>query len=153
MPTEFGSAGRPAAYGFAEAPATRFTPLSEPECVRRLESHSLGRVAWQAADGQQILPVTYVFRSNLAYFRTAPHGILSELVRPTDVALEVDDLDPATRSGWSIVVYGQARGVAAPAEVAELWALDNLVPWAPGNRTLFIQIKPSRIRGRSLRRD
>jgi len=109
-------------------------------------------VAWQAADGQQILPVTYVFRSGLLYFRTSPQGILSELVRPTDVAFEVDDLDQDRRSGWSVVVGGQARAVAAPAEISELLATDTLVPWAPGGRTLLIQIKPSRIRGRTLRR-
>lgn len=139
-------------YASSNAPATRFAPLSDLECGRLLASHSVGRVAWQAADGQQILPVTYVFRSGLLYFRTAPHGILSELVRPTDVAFEVDDLDQDRRSGWSIVVGGQARAVAAPAEISELLATDTLVPWANGGRTLLIQIKPSRIRGRTLRR-
>ena len=139
--------------GGEDAPFPSFTTLSEPECVRLLESHSVGRVAWQAADGPQILPVTYVFRSDLAYFRTTPHGILSELVRPTGVALEVDDLDHRTRTGWSVVVQGLARGVAAPAEVARLWEMDNLVPWAPGGRTLFIQITPTRIRGRSIHRE
>lgn len=139
-------------YASNEAPVTQVALLSEPECGRLLASHSVGRVAWQAADGQQILPVTYVFRSGLLYFRTSPQGILSELVRPTDVAFEVDDLDQDRRSGWSVVVGGQARAVAAPAEISELLATDTLVPWAPGGRTLLIQIKPSRIRGRTLRR-
>jgi len=131
---------------------TRVALLSELECARLLASHSVGRVAWQAADGQQILPVTYLFWSGLLFFRTAPHGILSELVRPTDVAFEVDELDQDRRSGWSVVVGGQARAVAAPAEISELLATETLVPWAPGGRILLIQIKPSRIRGRSLRR-
>lgn len=139
-------------YASDEAPTTRVALLSEPECARFLASHSVGRVAWQAADGQQILPVTYVFRSGLVYFRTAPHGILSELVRLTDVAFEVDDVDQDRRSGWSVVVGGQARAVVAPSEIAQMLATDTLVPWAPGGRTLLIQIKPSRIRGRQLRR-
>jgi uncharacterized protein len=133
-------------------PVPSFASLSERECVDLLESHSIGRVAWQAADGPQVLPVTYAFRGGVAYFRTSPQGILSELVRATDVALEVDDLDPSRRTGWSVVLHGQARGVAAPAEVSQLWEADGLVPWAPGGRSLFVQIRPTRIGGRIIRR-
>jgi nitroimidazol reductase NimA-like FMN-containing flavoprotein (pyridoxamine 5'-phosphate oxidase superfamily) len=139
-------------YRYDETPVKRLATLSNPQCARLLESNSVGRVAWQAADGQQILPVTYVYRSDLVYFRTVPYGILSELVRPTDVAFEVDDIDQDTRTGWSVVLSGQARAVAAPAEMSELLATDDLVPWAPGIRTLVIQIKTSRIRGREIRR-
>jgi nitroimidazol reductase NimA-like FMN-containing flavoprotein (pyridoxamine 5'-phosphate oxidase superfamily) len=133
-------------------PTPAFAHLSERECIALLEAHSIGRVGWQAADGPQVLPVTYTFRDGVAYLRTSPQGILSELVRPTDVAFEVDELDPSTRTGWSVVVHGQSRGVAAPSEVTRLWEADDLVPWAPGGRSLFVQIRPSRIRGRIIRR-
>jgi nitroimidazol reductase NimA-like FMN-containing flavoprotein (pyridoxamine 5'-phosphate oxidase superfamily) len=36
-----------------------FKPVSPRRCQELLESQSIGRVAWQAADGPQILPVTY----------------------------------------------------------------------------------------------
>ncbi len=134
------------------APVPSFVRLSEPECVALLESHSIGRISWQAADGPQILPVSFTFTEGIAYLRTSPQSVLSELVRPTDVALEVDELDPDTRTGWSIVVYGQARGVAATSEIAHLWESLDLVPWAPGGRSVFVQIQPSRIRGRVIRR-
>ena len=139
-----------AGHGFDTAVVSRMTSLSGPECTRLLESHSLGRVAWQAADGQQILPVTYIFELNLAYVRITPNGILSDLVRPTEVALEVDDLDHTSRNGWSIVVHGLTRAVAAPTELSERWEIDSLLPWTSPNRMIVIQIKPSRIRGRSL---
>ena len=84
------------------------------------------------------------------YFSTSPQGILSELVRPAHVALEVDDLDHHKRTGWSVIVYGRAKAVATPDEVLEQEAMDDLVPWAPGVRNLFIQITPSRITGRLL---
>jgi nitroimidazol reductase NimA-like FMN-containing flavoprotein (pyridoxamine 5'-phosphate oxidase superfamily) len=86
-------------------------------CIYLLETQSLGRLPWQAADTQQLLPINYVFRSGVAYFRTSPHAILSELVRPDDVAFEVDDLDHHKRTGWSVIVYGRAKAVAAPVEV------------------------------------
>jgi uncharacterized protein len=139
-------------HGYDDTPVRTFGPLTRSECIHLLETHSLGRVAWQAADSQQICPINYVFRSGVVYFRTSPGGILSELVRPADVALEVDDLDHHKRTGWSVIVYGRARAVAAPADVIEQWEPDDLVPWAPGIRHLFIQITPSRITGRLLQR-
>jgi hypothetical protein len=36
----------------------QFRQLSGPECWRRLEAGTVGRVAWQAADGPEVLPVT-----------------------------------------------------------------------------------------------
>jgi nitroimidazol reductase NimA-like FMN-containing flavoprotein (pyridoxamine 5'-phosphate oxidase superfamily) len=139
-------------HAFDNTPVRQFNPLTQSECIRLLETHSLGRLAWQAADSQQVRPINYAFRSGAVYFRTSPTGILSELVRPTDVALEVDDLDQHKRTGWSVIVYGRARAVAAPTEVLEQSEIHNLVPWAPGVRDLFIQITPSRITGRLLQR-
>ena len=138
-------------HGFDDTPVRAFGPLTQSECIHLLETHSLGRLAWQAADSQQVRPINYVFRSGAVYFRPSPHGILSELVRPAHVALEVDDLDHHKGTGWSVIVYGRAKAVAA-LEVLEQWETDDLVPWAPGVRNLFFQITPSRITGRLLQR-
>ena len=86
------------------------------------------------------------------YFRTLPDGLLAELAQPTSVALEVDELDQQTRSGWSIVLHGHTSVVREPDELADLWASDSLVPWASGNRTLFIRIRPDTVAGRIVRR-
>lgn len=130
----------------------RFRAMNERECVERLRERSVGRVAWQAADGPLVLPVTYVWHDGAAVFRTSPYGILSELVRPTDVALQIDALDEQLRSGWSVLVQGRAEAVAEPADVVRLWAIDGLVPWAPGVRNLFIRVEPRRVTGRVLAR-
>ena len=129
-----------------------FEALGREQCLDLLESNHLGRVAWQAADLPQILPVTYATYQGSVYFRTTPDGILSELAQPTRVALEVDELDQQTRSGWSIVLHGRTSAVSEPDALANLWAADSLVPWAGGNRTLFICIRPDRISGRVVRR-
>ena len=86
--------------------------MSRSRCQELLESQSIGRVAWQAADGPQILPVTYAYHGGTIIFRTSPYGVLSELVRPTDVALEIDELDQQSRQVWSVVVQGRAQGIA-----------------------------------------
>jgi nitroimidazol reductase NimA-like FMN-containing flavoprotein (pyridoxamine 5'-phosphate oxidase superfamily) len=129
-----------------------FEALGREQCLDLLESNHLGRVAWQAADLPQILPVTYAMHQGSVYFRTTPDGILSELAQPTRVALEVDELDQQTRSGWSIVLQGRTSAVSEPDALANLWAADSLVPWAGGNRTLFICIRPDRVSGRVVRR-
>ncbi|MGI8457654.1 MAG: pyridoxamine 5'-phosphate oxidase family protein [Propionibacteriaceae bacterium] len=128
----------------------RFDPLSEPECRALLAAHAIGRIAWQAADGPQVLPVTYVCRGHTYVFRTSPYGVLSELIRPTEVALQVDELDEKRRLGWSVLVQGRAEAVAEPAEMVALWTVDGLVPWAPGIRNVFIQVVPRRTSGRIL---
>ena len=125
--------------------------LGRRQCMDLLSQSHLARIAWQAADAQQILPITYTVFEGLIYFRTSPYSILSELLRPTPIALEVDELDQRTRTGWSVVVHGQSRAVAEPAEVTRLWANDP-VPWAPGGRNLFIEITPTQVTGRIVSR-
>ena len=143
------TAGRPDSDHTSER---YFEAIGRQQCFDLIESHHLGRIAWQAADLPQILPVTYAMHQGSVYFRTAPDGILSELALPTRVALEVDELDQQTRSGWSIVLHGRTSAVSEPEALADLWAADSLVPWAGGNRTLFICIRPDRVAGRVVRR-
>jgi nitroimidazol reductase NimA-like FMN-containing flavoprotein (pyridoxamine 5'-phosphate oxidase superfamily) len=143
------SAGRPDSDDRSER---RFDAIGPRQCLELIASQHVGRVAWQAADLPQILPVTYTMHDGSAYFRTSPHGILAELARPTSVAFEVEELDQQTRSGWCIVLHGLASAVSEPDGVADLWATDSLVPWASENRTLFIRIRPERVSGRVLRR-
>jgi uncharacterized protein len=125
-----------------------FTLMSRSRCQELLESQSIGRVAWQAADGPQILPVTYAYHDGTIIFRTSPYGLLSELVRPTDVALEIDELDQESRQAWSVLVQGRAQGIAEPDQLVRMWAVGGVVPWASGVRNVFIQIIPHRITGR-----
>ena len=49
-----------------------FLALGHQQCLDLMEAHHLGRVAWQAADLPQVLPVTYVMHQGAAYFRTRP---------------------------------------------------------------------------------
>ena len=124
-----------------------FSSIGPEQCVQLLTEHSIGRVAWQAAEGPQILPVTYAWFEGAVVFRTSPYGVLSDLIRPTDVAFEVDELDQDHHRGWSVVVHGRARA-AESGDLARMWAVGSVVPWATGTRNLFIQITPDRLSGR-----
>lgn len=129
---------------------SRAQPIDRARCIELLMGRQIGRIAWRAADGVQILPVTYTWYENSVVFRTSPYGVLSELVREADVAFEVDLIDEAARHGWSVVVRGRARAAAEPEELRRLWRLDDPVPWASGARNLFIRITPTLITGRMI---
>jgi nitroimidazol reductase NimA-like FMN-containing flavoprotein (pyridoxamine 5'-phosphate oxidase superfamily) len=127
---------------------SEFWAISPARCQELLESQSVGRIAWQAADGPQILPVTYAWHNGMIIFRTSPYGVLSELIRPTAVAMEIDELDQVHRRGWSVVVQGRAQGVAEPDQLVRTWTVGSVVPWAAGVRNVFIQITPHKLTGR-----
>jgi len=126
-----------------------YADLTPAECQTLLESRNVGRIAWNAGHGPQIFPVSYACAADLIVFRTSPFGVLSELVRPTQVAFEVDDLDDAAHTGWSVIARGRAQAVASPALLSHLWTVEGAEPWAAGVRNVFIGISVERITGRS----
>jgi nitroimidazol reductase NimA-like FMN-containing flavoprotein (pyridoxamine 5'-phosphate oxidase superfamily) len=130
----------------------RFQELGRQQCYQLLATQEVARVARQAADALQILPVTYALFEGAIYFRTSPHSIVSELARPTEVALEVDELDEERRTGWSVVVHGRSASVAPLENLSQRWELDSLMPWPAGLRTLVVRVVPFDISGRLLRR-
>lgn len=132
------------------ATPSRFTTIDDARCRALLSSRTVGRVAWQAADGPQLFPVTYDLHDDTIVFRTSPYGVLSELIRPTPVVFEVDDIDEATRSGWNVIVRGRAMAVPEPARLVNLWSADGPVPWASGIRNLWITITIDGLSGRHL---
>ena len=60
--------------------ARQFSALSERQCRELLQSSDLARVAWQTADGPQILPVTYVCHGGSLVFRTSPYACVVALL-------------------------------------------------------------------------
>jgi uncharacterized protein len=136
------SEGRPSTSNFGE--------LSEAECKQLLAQHTAGRVGFMAADGPQILPVTYQYRNGSVIFRTSPYGPLAGLVRRTSVAFEIDSIDEQDKSGWSVLLLGFAEAMAHDYLLTTAWETGP-VPWADGVRNLFIEITPRKISGRSIR--
>jgi nitroimidazol reductase NimA-like FMN-containing flavoprotein (pyridoxamine 5'-phosphate oxidase superfamily) len=129
----------------------RFTELPLARCEELLAAHTTGRVAWNAPEGPEVLPVTYAYDTGRVVFRTSPFGALSQLARGTTVAFEIDDVNQEEGSGWSVLVRGVAAGITEPHDLVQLWTKDGLVPWATGIRNLFIAITPRSITGRAVR--
>src|SRR5829696_6877771 len=97
-----------------------FREIPRATCERLLSEHTVGRVAWNAPDGPQLVPVNYAYYNKTIVFRTAPDGVLSQLARRTNVAFEIDGLDEDARTGWSVVVRGSAERVTQDFNLMEL---------------------------------
>ena len=128
--------------------ALRWRELAAEECAQRLSSASMGRVGWTVGGLQQILPVSYAMDAGRVVFRTSAYGALAHLRHPTNVAFEIDQVDAAAGTGWSVVVQGSAHAVVLPQELVDLWARPDIVPWAPGTRNVFIAITVHALSGR-----
>ena len=129
-----------------------FQELSETRCRELLAGQTTGRVAWNAPDGPQVLPVSYVLDAGDVVFRTSPYGALSQLRSRTNVAFEIDDIDDEHGTGWSVLVRGSAQAVVQARHLERLWSDGAPVPWAAGTRNLIIAITPRVVTGRVVRR-
>jgi len=128
--------------------AQNLADLTDAECWAQLESRDLARIAWNTSGGPQILPVNYVTHNGALWLRTTAHSSIAEQVDESRVAIEVDDLDPVTHVGWSIVVHGRAEAYYHESEVpAEVTALRT---WASGHRPLWIQVRADLVTGKRL---
>jgi hypothetical protein len=97
-----------------------------------------------------IFPVNYVFDRDLIVFRTDPGSKLDAATERESVAFEVDAIDEATRSGWSVVVRGSLAEITDPADLARLHALP-LYPWAPGEKARYVRVRPLSVTGRRIK--
>jgi nitroimidazol reductase NimA-like FMN-containing flavoprotein (pyridoxamine 5'-phosphate oxidase superfamily) len=126
--------------------------LDENECLRLIGQGGIGRIAYVGRFGPAVLPVNYKLQGGAIVFRTTQNGPLDEDLRTGidgadyKVAFEIDEIDPAARRGWSVLIQGPAHHVEG-ADLDEARRA-GVEPWAPGNRELFVRIVPSRITGR-----
>jgi uncharacterized protein len=126
--------------------------LDRDESLRLLGSAVLGRIAISSGALPTVLPVNFRFDGRRILFRT---GVGTKLDAATDnavVAFEVDEVDPATESGWSVVVTGMAREVKDHTELAGLESRP-LARWASGDDDRVVSISVDLVSGRRIVRD
>ncbi|HUH53570.1 MAG TPA: pyridoxamine 5'-phosphate oxidase family protein [Microbacteriaceae bacterium] len=127
------------------APNKPVTILTEEECWEKLASHSVGRLVTWVGNVVHIMPLNYVVDGRTLVFRTASGTKLSKIAINPSVILEVDDYDDKT--GWSVVVRGEAERLQISTDTAEA---ENL-PLKPMIATLkfdFVRITPTSMTGR-----
>lgn len=123
--------------------------LTRSECFDLLAEVHLGRVAVLDDFGPIVLPVNFILDRHTVLFRTDEGTKLDAAARGGRVAFEVDGTDAAARTGWSVMVRGEAVEVTDPAELARLREL-SLEPFAPGARARYVRILPAAVTGRRI---
>jgi nitroimidazol reductase NimA-like FMN-containing flavoprotein (pyridoxamine 5'-phosphate oxidase superfamily) len=129
--------------------------LDEAECLRLISPGGIGRIAFTGRYGLTVLPVNYKLHDGAIVFRTAQDSPTGEDLRTGiahaeyQVAFEIDQIDPATREGWSVLIHGPAHHMSSDAERAAVLK-SGVEPWPGGSREHAISIKPSSITGRRL---
>ena len=122
--------------------------LTRDECLRLLGTAVLGRIA-VSTSVPTILPVNFHFDGSRILVRTGRGTKLDAAIRNAVVAFEVDDVDPLSHAGWSVVVTGVARELTDPDELAET-RRRPLARWAPGPDDRVIAISTVMVSGRRI---
>jgi transcriptional regulator with XRE-family HTH domain len=136
--------------GRRPGPVGQLEPLSLAECHRLLAAGGLGRLAITTVSGLMVLPVNYLLVARTIVLRTGT-GSLIAAHGDDAVSFEIDHLDETLRSGWSVLVRGQAHRVLQPAELRHLREGCDLRPWPAGEHDLYVRIVPTHISGRRIR--
>lgn len=120
------------------------------DCVTFLgDTTTVGRLAFRSTEGQQLLPVNFVYRHDRVYFATSLDSVLAELGDGCDdVAFEIDYLDRLMQHGWSVLVKGTTKRVSA--DDVDLSPRAPR-PWAAGDRAILVELTPRQITGRRIR--
>jgi nitroimidazol reductase NimA-like FMN-containing flavoprotein (pyridoxamine 5'-phosphate oxidase superfamily) len=135
----------------AAYPATvvHLVELDEAECLRLLARGMIGRVVLTDSALPAAQPVTYLLDGEEVLFRTGGGSKLAAAAQGAVVAFEVDEIDPSTRQGWTVLGVGEAYEVLVPRRLAEL-AERMPAPWAPGRTAHTIAVPLQRLTGRRL---
>jgi hypothetical protein len=97
-----------------------------------------------------IFPVNYTLDGDALVFRTGPGTKLTGTAMGR-VAFEIEAIDEADHTGWSVVVEGVGNDITSALDhrSQHLRQLE-VEPWVPGEQPRWVEILPQQITGRRL---
>lgn len=122
--------------------------LDVDTCMRLLEEHHFGRVAFNDGDGPIILPVNYVFHKGSVVFRSDLGSKVTAAEDKVPASFEIDHVDEVNRVGWSVLLRGRL------VEVREQYDFDDVrssgvEPFVEGDgKVHYLRLEQRRISGR-----
>lgn len=122
--------------------------LDRETSLSLLGEHCVGRLATTSGGSVDVFPVNYALDGEMVVFRSAG-GTKVRLAQRAEVAFEIDEIDPTSRTGWSVVVHGHVEEV--PEHLADGYAQALRVdPWAAGDKPHVLRVRPTTITGRRI---
>lgn len=112
--------------------------LSRDESLALLASVPVGRVVFTVRALPAIQPVNFVVDNGGVVFRTGAGTKLNAVLHNGVAAFEADEIDPASKSGWSVTIIGRVQEITDAVALERLRRL--LSPWAAGERERFVKI-------------
>ncbi|MGW2836062.1 pyridoxamine 5'-phosphate oxidase family protein [Streptomyces sp. NPDC001286] len=125
--------------------------LGREESLALLASVPVGRVGFTLKALPVIRPVNHLVDGDTVVIRTHAGSALVQHTGVENVLVyEADQLDPLTRTGWSVMVTGRATSITAPTETERY--RDLLIPWAGEDFDEIVRIRADLITGYRLTR-
>jgi len=125
-------------------PAGHIETLDREACLVLLPTVVIGRVAWAASsDDLRVVPVNFVLDGDSIVFRTTRGGKLDAVQHGVTLTFEVDDVEPALRVGWSVVLSGRAEVVTDRGQIRHLEQLAG-APWPAMTEPVFVRLSCTR---------
>ncbi len=125
--------------------------LDPGECWALLASAQVGRLGVLVDSAPEIYPLNYVVDGETVLFRSGPGAKLRGLDRNPSVCFEVDSINDADATGWSVMLKGRATELDRPEEIARAESLPLRV-WAVGDPGRWVQVTAREITGRRIGR-
>src|SRR5687767_3865885 len=80
--------------------------LVEEVCWHLLAGSRMGRIGFVLDDEPWVLPFNYGMRGRAIVFRTSEGSMLHSLGGGAPVVVEIDNIDHAAQTGWSVIARG-----------------------------------------------
>lgn len=120
------------------------------EAMRLAATQPVGRLGYIDRGEPVVVPVNFAIDGLSIVIRLGDGAALDSINRDRPVAFEVDGIEPATRSGWSVLVRGHGVLVEGDERIAKAEAT-GVRPWADDlDRPVYVRIIPSEITGRRI---
>jgi Pyridoxamine 5'-phosphate oxidase len=123
-------------------------PMTRQQALDKLASAPFGRVVFTEHALPALRQVNHLIDHGRIIIRSHPDAAITNRAdhgRGSVVLYQADDIDPHTRTGWSVTVTGLAHRIQDPVQAAHYKQL--LHPWVAGNMSEVISMDAEIING------
>jgi nitroimidazol reductase NimA-like FMN-containing flavoprotein (pyridoxamine 5'-phosphate oxidase superfamily) len=121
-------------------------PLSAEECLRLLDTVSVGRVVFSDAALPAAQPVNFVALRDGVVFGLGQGSPAAAALQGSVVAFEADAYDEQRQTAWTVLVVGHAEEATDP-EAARAVAARGRWPWSSGPSDRIVRVRYGRVSG------